>query len=97
MGSRNGLSLRGCVQEPLLARSGINYLPVRSKWLIDKLPNKKRMIICGDFNAKISGYLCSIGNLGGEELERIVNIAGLRMLNSKDQPTRREHKKDKII
>ena len=51
---------------------------------------EKQIIICGDFNAKISGYDCRVSNLGGEELKRIAALADLKIANSKEEPTRRE-------
>ena len=60
------------------------------------MPNKY-IAICGDFNAKIAGYWSNVNNLGGEMTNMIVEMADLMILNSKNEPTRREQKGPKIL
>ena len=55
------------------------------------------IVLCGDFNAKIAGYWSNTSNLGGELIQMIVDMAGLEIINSKEEPTRREQKEYKII
>ena len=57
----------------------------------------KHLIICGDFNSKIAGYWSNTSNLGGDQLQTIVEMADLEIINSKEEPTRREQKGNKII
>ena len=58
----------------------------------NKTPN-----CCGDFNSKIAGYWSNTSNLGGESLQTIAEMADLQIINSKEEPTRREQKGAKII
>ena len=57
----------------------------------------KHLIVCGDFNSKIAGYWSNTSNLGGELLQTIAEMADLQIINSKEEPTRREQKGAKII
>ena len=50
----------------------------------------KFLVMCGDFNAKISGYRCNVSNTGGEEILRIADMEGLEIANNKLELTRRE-------
>ena len=60
------------------------------------MPNKY-IAVCDDFNAKIAGYWSNVSNLGGELTNMIVEMADLMILNSKEEPTRREQKGPKIV
>ena len=57
---------------------------------IEEEMDKRYLIVCGDFNAKIAGYWSNTSNLGGEMIQMIVDMAGMEILNSKEEPTRRE-------
>ena len=58
---------------------------------------KYDVMICGDFNAKITGYLCTVSNKGGEEIRNITEMGKLKILNDTKTPTRREANEGKIV
>ena len=50
-----------------------------------------------DFNAEITGYLCTVSNKGGEELQNIAEMGKLKIINDTTTPTRREAKEGIIV
>ena len=61
------------------------------------IEKKYDVMICGDFNAKITGYLCTVSNKGGEELLNIAEMGKLKIINDSMTPTRREAKEGIIV